>query len=261
MEDVFDAAHRADGVDPVNESGRLVLAGRRPGLAIADGPAAAVVDHRDGTLMLAVHPAHRRRGHGKALLAKLLDQHPGSGVWAFGTLDGAPQLAAALGLAPVRELLRMVRPLTAVTPAEDPRITTFEPDDAAAVIAVNAAAFAHHPEQGKLTLDEFRDLAREPWFDPRGLLVAREGDEVVGFHWTKRHGDGLGEVYVIAVTPGHEGKGLGRALLTAGLHHLATQGDNTVELYVEASEARVVRMYEAAGFEVAATDTMYERKA
>ena len=27
----------------------------------------------------------------------------------------------------------------------------------------------------------------EPWFDPAGLLVAAEGDRLLGFHWTKQH--------------------------------------------------------------------------
>lgn len=262
MERVFEAATAADGVCPVNESGQLVLEGSRPGVHVVDGPAEAVVDNRDGTIMLAVHPEHRRRGHGTALLSGLLDEHPAADVWAFGSLPGSAELAARVGLVPRRTLLRMTRPLAGIdAPAPDPRIGPFHTDDAAAVVAVNAAAFAHHPEQGRLTLDEFRELAAQDWFDPEGLLVARDGDEVVGFHWTKRHGGGLGEVYVIAVAPGHEGKGLGRSLLAHGLQQLAARGDETVELYVEASEARVVAMYEAAGFTEAARDTMYGRNA
>ena len=123
---------------------------------------------------------------------------------------------------------------------------------------MNAAAFAHHPEQGRLTVEEFDQLAAQDWFDPGGLFVAHAADgEVAGFHWTKRHGGGLGEVYVIAVAPGHEGKGLGRALLDRGLDHLAAVGDTRVQLYVEASEQRVVRLYRNAGFEIAQTDTAY----
>ncbi|NHB85488.1 hypothetical protein G7085_15025 [Tessaracoccus sp. HDW20] len=69
------------------------------------------------------------------------------------------------------------------------------------MVAVNAAAFVHHPEQGRLTVDEFDDLTRQSWFDPAGLLVAKRDATVAGFHWTKRHGGGLGEVYVMAVAP------------------------------------------------------------
>lgn len=262
MGSVFEAATAVDGVAPINESGKLVMQGLRPGHVITNDVAEAVVDLRDGTIMLAIHPDHRRRGHGRALLQRLLEEHPNLDVWAFGTLPGAEALAQAVGLTPHRVLLRMTRPLSNVTPDDAPvEISPFQPDDADAIVAINAQAFAHHPEQGKLTRAEFDDLRSQPWFSPDGLLVARDGGAPVGFHWTKRHGDGLGEVYVIAVAPGHEGKGTGRALLAAGLQHLADVGDHTAELYVEAAEERVVRMYEAAGFSIAARDTCFGRTA
>ena len=214
MGSVFEAATTVDGVAPINESGKLVMQGLRPGHVVASDVAEAVVDLRDGTIMLAVHPDHRRRGHGHALLQCLLDEHPNLDVWAFGTLPGAEALAQAVGLTPHRVLLRMTRPLGDVTSNDAPvEISPFQPDDADAIVAINGQAFAHHPEQGKLTRAEFDDLRSQPWFSPDGLLVARDGGAPVGFHWTKRHGDGLGEVDVIAVAPGHEGKGIGRALL------------------------------------------------
>lgn len=262
MGSVFEAATAVDGVAPVNESGELVTQGLRPGHVIASDVAEAVVDLRDGTIMLAVHPDHRRRGHGRDLLQRVLGDHPTLDVWAFGTLPGAEALARAAGLTPNRVLLRMTRTLSDIASDDAPvELSPFQPDDADSIVAINAQAFAHHPEQGKLTRAEFDDLRSQPWFSGDGLLVARDGDAPVGFHWTKRHGDGLGEVYVIAVAPGHEGKGIGRALLAAGLQHLAEVGDHTVELYVEAAEERVVRMYEAAGFAIAARDTRFGRTA
>ena len=89
--------------------------------------------------------------------------------------------------------------------------------------------------------------------------MARHDDEVAGFHWTKRHDANLGEVYVLAVRPGHGGAGLGRALLAAGLAHLHTVGCEDVELYVEASEERVVALYAATGFRTLSVDTAYRR--
>lgn len=260
MGSVFEAAAAADGVAPINESGELVLQGLRPGTIYGDDVAAAVVDLRDGAIMLAVHPAQRRRGHGKALLTQVLDKHPGLRVWAFGTLPGAMALARATGLTPNRVLLRMTMPLHDVKVPDTPvEIGPFRPAEADEIVAINAAAFSHHPEQGRLTREEFDALCAQPWFEPEGLLVAREDGHPVGFHWTKRHRDGLGEVYVIAVAPGHEGNGIGRALLASGLQYLREAGEHTVELYVEEAEERVVRMYEAAGFRVAARDTSFGR--
>ena len=102
----------------------------------------------------------------------------------------------------------------------------------------------------------------EPWFDPEGLLLAvrTAGDgteQVIGFHWTKRHDAELGEVYVIGVDPDHSGGGTGRALLQSGLEHLASRGARRVILYVEGNQDYVVRLYEATGFEIANRDIMY----
>ncbi|HMQ65562.1 MAG TPA: mycothiol synthase [Arachnia sp.] len=285
-----------DGISPINESASLGIDGLRDAdfffLGRRSDPHGFVVcDERESTLQVGVHPQHRRQGDATELLAEALRSYPTFSAWAFGTLPGAPELARRVGLVPTRELLRMERGLSTqagrsapepgsrsvkddtallepVPGAERPdrverqeayEIGPFMSADREQVVAVNAAAFAHHPEQGRLTVEEFDQLAAQDWFDPGGLFVAHAADgEVAGFHWTKRHGGGLGEVYVIAVAPGHEGKGLGRALLDRGLDHLAAVGDTRVQLYVEASEQRVVRLYRNAGFDIAQTDTSYQ---
>ena len=150
----------------------------------------ALIDPREQTVQLGVHPSFRRRGVGTALGVAASSHPDARHFWAFGNLPGAPELAARLGLTKERELYVMARPLDEVAPTPAPPgvvIDTFAPEDAAAVVEVNAAAFAHHPEQGNLTLDDFHTLTDQPWFDPAGLFVARRDGRVVGFHWTKVH--------------------------------------------------------------------------
>lgn len=258
----------ADGVSPLNDSATLVVDGERDGeflLAHSDGDLAglAVVDAREQTVLVAVDPAHRRRGHGTSLLRAALAAHPDHAVWAFGTSPAAAALARSVDLRPVRGLLKLGRALGDERVSGVPegyRVTTFSPDDAEAVVAVNAAAFAHHPEQGRLTVDEFTSLTRQPWFSADGLFLARRADDVAGFHWTKRHDETTGEVYVLAVHPDHGGAGLGRVLLETGLAHLADVGCTRVVLYVEEAEERVVALYRAAGFEEISRDTSYRLK-
>ncbi|MCC2594632.1 mycothiol synthase [Tessaracoccus sp. OS52] len=258
----------ADGTGPLNESATLVVRGERPGtfyISLADDVLAgfAVADPREATIVAGVRPSHRRRGLGSGLLSAALDDFGDYSVWAFGTQPGAVGLAEHLGLVAARGLLKLGRALgeERVGPIpEGYRITTYHDSDAEQVVAVNAAAFAHHPEQGKLTVEEFHGLTLQPWFSPEGLFVGRQGDEVAGFHWTKRHDADNGEVYVLAVHPDHGGVGLGRVLLETGLAHLEDIGCKAVHLYVEAEAQRVVRMYRSANFEQINLDTSYRRE-
>lgn len=266
---VVDLASDADGVSPVNESGSLIISGKRSGqfLTMVDREIVAfsVADPREETVQVAVAPEHRRRGLGAMLVSEMLAAFPEFSVWAFGTLPAARELARAVGLEPARELLKMGRPLKdepAPPVLEDYTISAYREQDAEAVVEVNRLAFAHHPEQGRLTLDEFHQLTAQPWFSAAGLLVARDSDgQVAGFHWTKRHDQTTGEVYVLAVHPDHGGHGLGRALLEAGLAHLEAVGCTQVHLYVEGSQERVVRLYESARFDRISMDTAYRAAA
>ena len=129
--------------------------------------------------------------------------------------------------------------------------------DEADWLAVNARAFADHPEQGRITRADLDERMAEPWFDPAGFLIGERDGRMIGFHWTKEHPGGLGEVYVLGVDPEAGRGGVGRALLLAGLRHLRTEGDTEVELYVEADHAGPVALYTRAGFEIRGRDVLY----
>jgi mycothiol synthase len=140
-------------------------------------------------------------------------------------------------------------------------VDAFRPGaDDSAWVALNGLAFADHPEQGAWTLGDLHDRLAEPWFDPAGFFVARRDAEMVGFHWTKVHDDGTGEVYVVGVDPAERGGGLGRALTLIGLHHLMRTGRSRVMLYVEASNRGAVHLYTSLGFERIGLDVMYARR-
>jgi mycothiol synthase len=98
----------------------------------------------------------------------------------------------------------------------------------------------------------------ESWFDPAGFLLAERDDTLLGFHWTKTHDDGAGEVYVLGVSPDAQGLGLGNALLVRGLRHLQQRGCPTVLLYVDGDNTTAVRLYEKAGFTSYDTDVQWQ---
>ncbi|WP_030021024.1 mycothiol synthase [Streptomyces monomycini] len=280
---LIEQAAAADGQSAVSEQGRLQLrGGRREGvrhllLYVPGGP-----DDEAGVLAgyaqledtdpveapaaeLVVHPSHRGHGHGRALGTGLLEQ---SGrrlrVWAHGGHSAARHLAQTLGMTLFRELRQMRRPLSGLDLAEPilpegVSVRAFQPgSDDAAWLETNAAAFAHHPEQGSLTQRDLDDRKGEPWFDPKGFFLAERDGRLIGFHWTKIHAsEGLGEVYVVGVRPDAQGGGLGKALTAIGLRHLAGQGVPTAMLYVDADNVPAVTVYERLGFTTHETDLMY----
>ncbi len=214
---------------------------------------------------LVVNPAHRRHGAGRALLGAMAAQAGDRPlrVWAHGDLPAAAALAQAAGLHRVRALWQMRRSLRDPLPEPpvpaDVTLRTFVPGtDEDEWLRLNAAAFAHHPEQGAWTRADLDMREREDWFDPAGFFLAERGGRLVGFHWTKVHDAETGEVYVVGVDPAAHGGGLGRALTLTGLRYLRDVRSLTeVMLYVDESNRAAVRMYETLGFTRSTTDVMY----
>lgn len=176
-------------------------------------------------------------------------------VWSHGEHSRVVEPLRTAGFAQIRELFQLRRPLEIATlPPEEalpPNVAVrpFQPGrDEAAWLALNAAAFATHPEQGRWTRADLDARIAEPWFDPAGFFLAERGDELLAFHWTKIHPGDLGEVYVLGVSPAAQGLGLGRALLVRGLRHLAERGCANVLLYVDGDNTAALRLYERSGF-------------
>lgn len=270
------AARDADGVAPVGDQVLRELAQERCAHLLAvdgDEPVGYLNltpgrDGTDATAELVVSPDARRRGIGRAMVDTAV-AHTGGRVrfWAHGTVPAARALAESMGLRPVRELIRMrrtLRDIPEVVVPEGIRIRTYSgAGDHAELLRVNNAAFAWHPEQGGWSDTDIADRIGESWFDPHGLFLATDGsgERVLGFHWTKVHGDDLGEVYVVGVDPAEHGRGLGRALTLAGIDHLARRlqpaGRPEVMLYVESDNAAALRTYQALGFTTDSVDTAY----
>jgi mycothiol synthase len=313
------AAGDADGAFPLSE--HVMLHVRHGG----DAPAVHLVAERGGELVgyahldttdrvegpsaeLVVHPMHRRRGLGRALVtaaataAARADPAGRLRLWAHGDHPSATALALSMGFDRSRVLLQLRRSLFAPVPAPrfPPGVTLrpFRRDhDEQDWLRVNAKAFADHPDQGRWTLRDLRIRMAEPWFDPDGFLLAERDDELLGFHWTKVHGeahvrphgvahvrphgvahvrphgeahvrlhgkahhqhDPIGEVYVLGVDPAAQGQHLGSALTLAGLRYLRGQGLAQAMLYVDEANRAAVALYQHLGFVRWTTDVCFRR--
>ncbi|MEO6958195.1 MAG: mycothiol synthase [Antricoccus sp.] len=209
--EIVAAATRTDGSAPLDEHSLIALRHHDPAvghvLAVRAGSTVgyAIVEHdSDGAQAeMVVHPDQRQLGIGTALLQALPTSVQ---IWAHGNIPAAQTIAAHEGFTAVRTLWQLHRPLTGFKTPQSPdgiTIRGFRPGvDDERWLAINAAAFAHHPEQGSWSVKDLLDREHEPWFDPAGFLIAEvtapqlgqlTAGDLAGFHWTKVHDGGTAE--------------------------------------------------------------------
>jgi len=267
---LFEAAAAADGHRALGEHKWLDLVqGGREGFAgfiACETAHGRVIGYaqvsrgagRNWAIEYVVHPAWRTGEPGLRtdLVRAALDEIAAQGgghvhLWVPKPREVDDEVADAVGLRRGRDLLQMRRALPVGEHATI-AIRPFRPgEDEERWLEVNNAAFRTHPEQGAWTLETLRERESQAWFDPEGFLVHEQDGELAGFCWTKvqeEDGERLGEIYVIAVAPGFQGRGLGRELVLAGLDHLAGAGLETAMLYVDRDNEGARALYFKLGF-------------
>ena len=269
LDRLFDECRMADGHRPIGEHKYLALvAGGSEatlGRIVEDEGNLIGYFHlsprRDGegwVLEAVIHPGHRHPAAIRNMVQSALDLATGTGrgavrAWVYHPV--VAQVVIAMGFRVERQLLQM---RMALPPMSEPvipvgiRLASFRTgSDEARWLEVNNRAFAGHPENGEWTPEILSVRIHQPWFDAAGLLMAWQGDELVGFCWTKVHPGDLGEVYVLAVDPRHQRRSLGTWLTLEGLGDLhRRQNALKAMVYVDATNGVAVGMYERLGFEL-----------
>ena len=247
----------------VDDAGTIVGYGH----AMRDGP--DVVDSWG-----LVHPAHRGRGLGPALLdliegraGKLLAGVPDAKFRQ--SVNAGDRAAAAMlqarGLRLVRHFWHMGIDLDGSVHAgrapDGIEIAGVDPlEDLPAMHAVLIEAFAddwgYHPEP----FDEWAtDYAGSPNYDPTIWLLARDRAEPVAASVAQVYGD-RGWISEIGVLKSHRGRGIADALLRRSFATLAERGFGRVMLNVDAENPTgATALYERVGMRIIKRWDLWER--
>jgi mycothiol synthase len=205
-----------------------------------------------------IHPNWRKEaGLRTDLVTAALSEIASSGgghvhMWVPKPTQVDDEVAAAAGLKRGRDLLQMRRPLPFDGDRSSIVTHPFRPgEDEERWLEVNNRAFRSHPEQGSWDLATIAEREAQPWFDAAGFLLHDIDGQLAGFCWTKiqeEDGEMMGEIYVIAVNPDFQGRGLGKQLVIAGLEYLEGAGMPTAMLYVDRDNEEARGLYFALGF-------------
>lgn len=206
---------------------------------------------------MAESDAHRRE---LTTLGAIPATRDGVTTWWF--QDPPPDLGARLATRDL-DVTRRLHQMRVDLPLNEPEPATtrdFRPGhDDEAFLAVNNRAFHWHPEQGNWSEADLRAAMAQDWFDPQGCRILDLDDtgSVDGFCWMKPHDSNppMGEIYVIALDPKCQGRGLGAPLAAAGLDWIWRHHDVSLGmLYVEADNDAAVALYRSMGFVIDHTD-------
>lgn len=215
---------------------------------------------------LLVDPAARRQGLGRQLLSACVASARERGaahldVWCFGDRASGARLGAQLGFEPLRRLLFQSRGLTDLPAlsASEVELEPFCESDVGDWMTLHRSV---QTDPSRAWSEEsFRLRREEAWFDPSLLRLARLGGQTLGYVWLKHPRlQSQGEIYMMAVSPGARGRGLGRWLVTWGLHELAWRRALTASVFVNGSNEAACQLYSGLGFTTHSTDCCYRHR-
>ena len=220
-----------------------------------------------------VHPEHRRRGIGTALMRWGIERateqlrSTGSDLPAFVRtpsqegIDDAAEVFARLGLRPVRytdELLRPLTDLPSPRPVEGVRVVAW-PDGRDEEIRVEKnISFLDHWGSTPTAAHHWQQMVRGHGARPDLSFVALDHDDRVVAHCLNKRFDaddellGRRDAWIdnLGTLPEWRGRGVASALIAASLHAFAAEGLTHASIGVDSENpSGAVRLYRSLGFE------------
>ncbi len=261
---LLDAAH--DTVGAFDDNGVMVAYGLVRSVS-------KIRDHDQYDAEGCVHPDHRRRGLGRAVVERVTERaaqlhrqrHPElEGRVYLRVHDGnthAVALARQAGMEPVRYWYDMARDLTDLPEpaplADGLLVVGYDPELDDAVRLARNEAFADHWGSVERTMSDWRQwFTGSRSFRPAISLLALDGDEVAGFLLSYEYeadiaASGVSQTWIgqIGTRRAWRGRGVASALLTRALAAYAAAGYQRTALGVDTGNPTgALGLYERAGF-------------
>ena len=247
----------------------VFLAGRDETLV---GHVEVIVEQRigRGVFVAAVHPAHRRRGVGRALVRQAIE-HASSLCLAVLQTDqpesntSAIEFCVSEGFRHVRTHLHMeiASPKTVeATVPEGLALRGLVRSDVPALTELQNAAFeGSWGYQPNVPEEIAYRIYEQPLDQPDDVIVLANRDgTLAAYCWCEHGAPGEpGAVGMVGVSPSRQGQGLGRSVTAAGVDLLVAAGARPVEITVDEANEPGVRLYRRLGFEVVSRSVWYER--
>lgn len=218
----------------------------------------------------AVHPAHRGQGVGSRLLEIAIDHSRKLGARAVQIpiaqkMQAGEQFVQQRGFRVVRRHWQMSLTEYGGGAPQIPHgfeLRHFVPGDEEGLCTLQNLAFAGSWGFCTNTVDEIHYLANCSLCHPEGILFIAEGERLVGYCWTidDPSDQEKGFIRMMGVDPSYHGRGLGRAILVAGINCLQRRGMTTIELSVDSRNSGAKRLYQSVGFKRSGTTLWYQRR-
>ncbi|MCC6791860.1 MAG: GNAT family N-acetyltransferase [Thermomicrobiales bacterium] len=208
---------------------------------------------------LMVHPDHRRRGIGRALLQAIRDEARHRGLTSVlivndrASARGTAFLAAAGARHVDAEHRLSLDRGRIVRPERNPalRLRPAGPDEIETLAAIQAAAFEHDVDEGRYLVQ--RGFAE----GNRSYYLGVLDGEPIGLLRTGVWDDGA-DITAFGVVPRHRGRGYGRQMLLDAVDNLFHEGWSSVTIEVATDNDHALGLYRSCGFEVIATFDYYD---
>ena len=113
------------------------------------------------------------------------------------------------------------------------------------------------------TVEQISARVRLSRCDPEGIVFVVEGDRVAGYNWTLRESNEAGSTGWVSMTGVHSeyrGKGLGTAVVLAGMEYLRGEGVEGIELEVDSDNTPARELYLKLGYRTVSQTLWYEKR-